>query len=153
MSLLRRHWWEKGKQAKGKEHPGRNSRIAKKVNVARTGRVSQCMVGRWVYQENPHPQKGKYPQQDVEEWRAGGQAAVRQERWQYVGIAGSQLNSYASILPPLQFQVTEAIQGLGGVLFSKISSSTWGGKTHSLIENASFFPNTVFLRVSEFEDS
>lgn len=42
--------------------------------------------------------------------------AVRQERWQYVGIAGSQFNSYASILPPLQFQVTGAIPRLFGVL-------------------------------------
>lgn len=43
-------------------------------------------------------------------------AAVRQERWQYVGIAGSQFNSYASILPPLQFQVIGAIKCLFGVL-------------------------------------
>lgn len=38
-----------------------------------------------------------------EGWQAVAMAAVRQERWQYVGIAGSQFNSYASILPPLQF--------------------------------------------------
>lgn len=43
-------------------------------------------------------------------------AAFGQERWQYVGIAGSQFNSYASILPPLQFQVTGATPRLFGVL-------------------------------------
>lgn len=52
-------------------------------------------------------------------WRSGTQvamAAVRQERWQYAGIAGSQFNSYASILPPLQFQVTGAAPCLFDVL-------------------------------------
>lgn len=29
--------------------------------------------------------------------------ADRQERWQYIGTAGSDHNSYANILPPLQF--------------------------------------------------
>lgn len=52
-------------------------------------------------------------------WGSGMQvamAAFGQERWQYVGIAGSQFNSYASILPPLQFQVTGATPRLFRVL-------------------------------------
>lgn len=50
------------------------------------------------------------------ERHGGGQAAVRRERWQYVGIAGSQFNSYASILPPLRFQVRGAVPRLWVVL-------------------------------------
>lgn len=67
-------------------------------------------------------------------------AAVRQERWQYVGIAGSQFNSYASILPPLQFQVPGATPCLFGVLLFQLASlPPEGGKTHSLADGASQF--------------
>lgn len=51
-----------------------------------------------------HISKERYTSVAIrEEWHTVAMAAVRQERWQYVGIAGSQVNSYASILPPLQF--------------------------------------------------
>lgn len=68
-------------------------------------------------------------EQDTETQRGGGQVAIRQERWQYVGIAGSQFNSYASILPPLQFQVIRAILRLSVVtLFHSLSFHLREGK-------------------------
>lgn len=75
---------------------------------------------------------------DMEKQHGGGQVAVRQERWQYVGIAGSQFNSYASILPPLQFQVIGAIPCLSGCFtFPQSLLPPKGGKTQ-LVKNTGF---------------
>lgn len=125
-----------------KGHCGQN-----KVTQSMVGKRSGRRAGQNVMET--HIQGRAHIHSDT--WRGGMQvamAAVRQERWQYVGIAGSQFNSYASILPPLQFQVTGGnTMSLRCFTFPKSPLPPEGGKTHSLIKNASLFLNliTVFL--------
>lgn len=99
------HWDpndEKGRQAKRQEHPERpvwlkgsewHRALAEERSERWAGPVMETHV----------PKEWNTSVATREEWHAVAMAAGRQERWQYVGIAGSQVNSYASILPPLQF--------------------------------------------------
>lgn len=132
MSSLRPKWEERGRQAKRQKPCGCFQGLARKASVAKM----EWLRARW-----ERGQGGKQGKNVTEThiqgrahvhsatWKSGMQVAmvaVRQERWQYVGIAGSQFNSYASILPPLQFQVTGAIPCLFGVILFQIFPSTWG---------------------------
>lgn len=115
---------------KRQDHPGYIQGSARKASVAKMewpecGRRGQG--GERYHVIETHIQRRAHIWSSA--WRSSTQvamAAVRQERWQYVGIAGSQFNSYASILPPLQFQVTGATHHASSVFyFSKIFPSTW----------------------------
>ena len=105
---------------KRQEHPGCVQRSARKASEAKMKRLRAWQVRsrRWGGCILATHIQGRARLQSTA-WGSGMQvamAAFGQERWQYVGIAGSQFNSYASILPPLQFQVTGATPRLFGVL-------------------------------------
>lgn len=124
MPSLRPKWWERGRNFQ-------RGQLGLKWSDTQHGRREVRELSRarsW----KPTSKEGHTSVATHEGWQAVAMAAVRQERWQYVGIAGSQFNSYASILPPLQFYVTGAIPCLfSGLLFQNLPFHLREGKhTH-----------------------